>query len=74
MGILDEGARVAVEVDGLFGIEEHVLAGIHLEDEVFQGTHAHDAGNLVALFLADVIKLSQLFARLSGIGNHPSTR
>ena len=31
VGVLDEGAGVAVEVDGLFGVEDHVLAGVDLE-------------------------------------------
>ena len=37
MRVLDKWASVAVEVDTLGGIEQHVLRGVHLKDEVFQG-------------------------------------
>ena len=40
MGVLDEGARVAVGVDGLAGVEQHGLPGVHLEDEILEGTQA----------------------------------
>ena len=70
MGVLDEGACVAVEVDALFRIEEHVLTGIHLQDEVFQGAHTHDVGNLVALLLAHIGELTQLDGCLQGIIHH----
>ena len=43
VGILDERTCVAVEVDTLFWVEEHVLAGIYLEDEVLQRSETHDA-------------------------------
>ena len=34
IGVLYEWARVAVEIDAFFGIEEHVLSGIHLQQEI----------------------------------------
>ena len=68
---MDEWPRVAVEINRLLGVEEHVLAGINLEDEVFEGTHSHDAGNLLCLFLGEVFQLVDLVAaHLAGISNH----
>ena len=55
-GVLDERAGVTVEVDGLRGIEEHVLARINLEDEVFQRTETDFAGNLVGFCLGDTLQ------------------
>ena len=43
VGVLDERTCVAIEVDTLFWVEEHVLAGIYLEDEVLQRSETHDA-------------------------------
>ena len=43
VGVLDERTCIAVEVDTLLRVEEHVLAGIHLEDEVLQRSETHDA-------------------------------
>ena len=43
VGILDERTCITVEVDTLFWVEEHVLACVHLEDEIFQGSKTHDA-------------------------------
>ena len=70
MSILDEGSCVAVEVDRFFRIEQHVLAGINLQDEVFQGTKTYDAGNLPLFFFRHIIKLAQFVTGLTGIGNH----
>ena len=36
VGVLNERPRVPVEVDRIFGIESHVLAGIDFQDKVFQ--------------------------------------
>jgi hypothetical protein len=70
MSVLDERTCVAVEVDRLFGVEEHVLAGVDLEDEVFQGTHSHDAGNLLLLGLRHVGILASLVADTASIADH----
>ena len=51
---MDEGPCIAVEVDRLIGVEEHVLARIYLQNEVFQRTHTHLAGYLVGLSLGDI--------------------
>ena len=52
------------------GFEEHVLAGVYLEDEVLQRTKTHNACNLVALLLAHVLELAKLLACLLGVGYH----
>ena len=70
VGVLNEGAGIAIEVDTLLRVEEHVLAGIDLEDEVFQRAHAHDAGDLVALFFAHIIELAQFHRGLQSIIDH----
>ena len=50
IGVLNEGTCVAVEVNGLFGVEEHVLSGIHFEDEVFEGTQTDFACHLMKVY------------------------
>ena len=40
MGILNEWAGVAVNINALRRIEEHTLLRIHFEDEVFQSAHS----------------------------------
>ena len=47
--ILDERTGVSVEVDRLFRVEGHVLAGIYFQDEIFQGTQTYDACDVVLL-------------------------
>ena len=68
--VLDERTGVAVEVDRLLRVEEHVLASVNLEDEVLQCAKTHDACNLVALLLAHVLELAQLLACLLGVSHH----
>ena len=70
MCILNERPRISVEIDTFFRIEQHILAGVDLQDEVLQGTHTHDTGYLVAFLFAHVGKLAQLHARLQGIVYH----
>ena len=71
MSVLDERTGVAIEVDTLLGVEEHVLAGVDLQDEILQGSHTHDACNLVFLVIADAFYFVHLvLAHLSGIANH----
>ena len=70
VGVLDEGAGITVEVDRLLRVEQHVLAGIHLEDEVFQGSHAYDAGYLLLLGFAHVGILACLVTDAAGIFHH----
>ena len=70
VGVLDEGARVTVEVDALGGVEEDVLTGVHLEQEILQRTHAHDAGRLSLVLLAQVGKLAQGVAGRAGLRHH----
>ena len=68
--ILNERARVAVEVDALFRIEEHVLACVNLQYEVFQRAQTHDACNLVALLFGHILELAELVACLACILYH----
>ena len=67
---MDERTGIAIEVDRLFGIEEHILACINLQNEVFQGTHSHDACNLVSLVFAHIVKLAQFLTGLLGVADH----
>ena len=67
---MNEGTGVTIEVDTLLRIEEHILARIDLEDEVLQGTHANNAGNLVALCLTHIVELTQLHRGLVSILYH----
>ena len=65
MGVLDEGTRVAVEVDRLARIEEHRLLGIHLEDEVLQGTQTYHRRYSLGLLLRAAVELTQLGRHLA---------
>ena len=67
---MDERTCIAVEIDTLLWIEEHVLAGIDLQNEVFQRAHAHDAGNLGSLFLAHIVEFPQFHRCFQGILYH----
>ena len=60
MGVLDERTGIAVEVDGFLGIEEHGLLGVHLDDEIFQGSQTERAEELVLLLSAHVGQLAEL--------------
>ena len=70
ISILDERSRITIKVDGLFWIECHVLAGIHFQDEVLQGTQTNDTGDIVRLFLCQTIQLTQFIAGFLGCINH----
>ena len=70
IGILDEGTRVAIEVDGLRGIEEHVLSCIHLEDEVLQRAKTDDPRHVLTLLLRHLRTLALLVADLAGVADH----
>ena len=70
VGVLDEGACIAVEIDTFFRIEEHILARINLQDEVFQGTHTHNAGDFTALFFRHIVKFPQFHRGFVGIFHH----
>ena len=70
MGILNERACIAIEVNGLLGIEQHIFPCINLQDEIFEGTHADNAGNLLALILGHVVELTQLHRGLVSILHH----
>ena len=54
VGILDERTCVAVEVDRFFRIEHHVLARIHLEEEVFECAKTYDASYFLLFSFAHV--------------------
>ena len=58
MGVLDEGAGVAVEVDGLLGVEEHGLLGVHLNDEILQGAKADYMVQAGLFFVGKVCELA----------------
>ena len=68
--VLDKRPRVAVEVDAFLGVEEHVLACVHLKQEVFQRAQPHDACHFGALLLVHVGKLAGLFHRCACLCNH----
>ena len=70
IGILDKRPRVAIEVDTLFRIEKHVLAGIYFQNEIFQCTQTNNASHILFLFLGHVLEFSEFIACLSGIINH----
>ena len=70
VGILDKRTGIAVEVDRLLGVEQHILACINLEDEILKGTQSHDACNLAALLVGHIVKLAEFLACLLCVGNH----
>ena len=70
MSVLDERSRIAVEINRLLGVEQHVLAGIHFQDEIFQGSHTYDAGNLMTLIFCHVVKFTQFHRGFVGIFHH----
>ena len=67
---MDERSRITIKIDGLFWIECHVLAGIHFQDEVLQGTQTNDTGDIVRLFLCQTIQFAQFIAGFLGCINH----
>ena len=68
IGVLDEWPGVAVEVDTLGRIEEHVLAWVNLEDEVLERTHAYDACHLT--LLVDGHSLEAVACHCHGVVDH----
>ena len=54
VGVLDKRSRIAVKINTLFGIEEHVLARINFENKVFECAKSHFTRNLVCFLLGDV--------------------
>ena len=70
VGVLDEGTCVTIEIDALLGVEQHVLSGIHLQDEILEGSHTNDAGNLATLLLSHIVELAQFHRSLIGIADH----
>ena len=58
VGVLNKRTCVAVEVDRLLGVEEHVLACVNLEYEVFQCAETYHTGYLVAFLFSHVVKLA----------------
>ena len=67
---MDEGACIAVEIDTFLRIEEHILAGVDLQNEVLQRTHTYNPGNLTTLFLSHIIEFAQFHRGLVGIFHH----
>ena len=59
MSILNEGAGIAVEIDGLLRIEKHLLARIHLEYEILQGPQTN---HVVKTLLFRFVYIGQLTA------------
>ena len=58
--ILDERAGVAVEIDGLLGVEEHFLLGIDLQDEILQRPEPYRMIEPVLFLLREFSQLSAL--------------
>ena len=67
---MNEWACVAIEVDPLLRIKQHVLACIHFQDEIFQGSETNDACNALLFVLAHVVEFAQLVAHLACIADH----
>ena len=70
MGILDERAGVAVEVDRLARIEKHRLFRVHLQDEILERAQSDHRGNGVGLLFRTAVELAQLVRHLAGRGYH----
>ena len=70
MGILYKGARVAVEVDGLLGVEEHSLLRVDLEDEILQGAQTDGVVQPVGLLGRQVLGLAEFIGDSLGGGHH----
>ena len=56
VSVLQEGTRVAVEVNAFGRIEEHILLGVDLEQEIFQRAHAHHTGCFAGLLRCHVLE------------------
>ena len=70
ISILDERSCITIEIDTFLRIEEHVLTGIDLQDEVLQSTHTHDASHLLAFCLTHIVEFSQFHRGFQGIIDH----
>ena len=70
MGVLQEGAGVPVEINGLFRIEYHAFPGIDLEDVVFQCPMAQGTVQSRALGVVHALYFTQLFRESFGRSLH----
>ena len=61
IGILNKGSGVAVKVNALFGVEDHILACVYFEQEVFEGAESYDARHFLLLFRRAVFKFAGRF-------------
>ena len=69
--ILDEGPCVTIEVDGLRGVEKHVLPRIDLQDEVFQRTETYFSGYFIGFFFRYALQSIYLvLGNLLGVFDH----
>ena len=68
---MNKRTGIAVEVNRLFRVKQHILPRIDLQDKVLECAKAYLACNLVLLFLCDTREAKHLvFAHLLGVCNH----
>ena len=68
--VLDERAGITVEIDRFLRVESHVLARVHLQDEVFQGTEADHAGDVFGFFRCHFVHFAQFLRDFAGCTHH----
>ena len=56
IGVLNERTGVSIEVDRFLGIEEHVLLGVNLQEEIFQSSQTNHTGHLRSLLFRHLPK------------------
>ena len=67
---MDKGSGVAVEVYTFFGVEEHILAGVYFQEEVFERAHTYDACHVLLFLFAHIVKFSGLVGCLASLAHH----
>ena len=70
VAVLNERTSVAVEINGLFGVEHHSLSRIYLQNKVLKGSVAQNAVELSLLGFAEPLSLAKLFTQGAGRGLH----
>ena len=63
MRILNKGTGIAVEIDRLLRIKQHLLARIHLQNEILQSPQTNHMIKLILLGLIHIIQLPGLLRR-----------
>ena len=66
----NEGAGVAVEVDGRLRVEHHVLLGVYLEEEVLEGTQSHALEHLLLLGVTQSVEFAGFRCDVAGDAEH----